>query len=92
MSMVFQFPSSTELQHLRQHGHSPAQCRHGRRRYGRSPGDSPEFGIDEGSWNEKASNLSISERQRLSLAHAFAVERNVYILDEPFSMSTPRRG
>ena len=51
---------------------------------------SPEFGIDERSWNEKASDLSISERQRLSLAHAFAVERNVYILDEPFSNVDPK--
>ena len=51
---------------------------------------SPEFGIEESSWNDVASNLSISERQRLSLAHAFAVERNVYILDEPFSNVDPK--
>jgi multiple sugar transport system ATP-binding protein len=51
---------------------------------------SPEFGIEEKSWGDKAENLSISERQRLSLAHAFAVERNVYILDEPFSNVDPK--
>jgi ABC-type sugar transport system ATPase subunit len=51
---------------------------------------SPEFGIEESAWNEKASNLSISDRQRLSLAHAFAIERNVYILDEPFSNIDPK--
>ncbi len=51
---------------------------------------SPEFGIDESTWRRQASNLSISERQRLSLAHAFAVERNVYILDEPFSNVDPK--
>ncbi len=51
---------------------------------------SATFGIDEGSWHNKASKLSISDRQRLSLAHAFAVERNVYILDEPFSNIDPK--
>ena len=51
---------------------------------------SPEFGIEESSWNEKASNLSISDRQRLSLAHAFSIDRNIYILDEPFSNIDPK--
>ena len=49
-----------------------------------------KFGIDESTWNQKAARLSISDRQRLSLAHAFAVERNVYILDEPFSNIDPK--
>jgi len=48
------------------------------------------FGIDPSIWNRKASRLSISDRQRLSLAHAFAVERNLYILDEPFSNIDPK--
>jgi multiple sugar transport system ATP-binding protein len=48
------------------------------------------FGIDESMWGNKASKLSISDRQRLSLAHAFAVERNLYILDEPFSNIDPK--
>ena len=51
---------------------------------------SSNFGIDENSWHSKASKLSISDRQRLSLAHAFAVERNLYILDEPFSNIDPK--
>ena len=51
---------------------------------------SSNFGIDENSWKKKASKLSISDRQRLSLAHAFAVERNLYILDEPFSNIDPK--
>jgi ABC-type sugar transport system ATPase subunit len=51
---------------------------------------SPEFGIEESSWNTKAANLSISDRQRLSLAHAFAIDRNIYILDEPFSNIDPK--
>lgn len=51
---------------------------------------SSNFGIDENSWQNKASKLSISDRQRLSLAHAFAVERNLYILDEPFSNIDPK--
>jgi len=51
---------------------------------------SPEFGIEESAWNEKALNLSISERQRLSLAHAFSIDRNIYILDEPFSNIDPK--
>ena len=48
------------------------------------------FGIKKTLWNKKASKLSISDRQRLSLAHAFAVERNLYILDEPFSNIDPK--
>lgn len=48
------------------------------------------FGIDPSIWNKKASRLSISDRQRLSLAHAFAIERNLYILDEPFSNIDPK--
>lgn len=48
------------------------------------------FGIDPSIWARKASKLSISDRQRLSLAHAFAVERNLYILDEPFSNIDPK--
>jgi ABC-type sugar transport system ATPase subunit len=48
------------------------------------------FGIDPSIWNRKASRLSISDRQRLSLAHAFAIERNLYILDEPFSNIDPK--
>ena len=51
---------------------------------------SSNFGIDENSWQSKASKLSISDRQRLSLAHAFAVKRNLYILDEPFSNIDPK--
>ncbi|UCF91675.1 MAG: ABC transporter ATP-binding protein [Desulfobacterales bacterium] len=51
---------------------------------------SSSFGIDEDSWHKKAAKLSISDRQRLSLAHAFAVERNLYILDEPFSNIDPK--
>jgi multiple sugar transport system ATP-binding protein len=51
---------------------------------------SSNFGIDENSWHSKASKRSISDRQRLSLAHAFAVERNLYILDEPFSNIDPK--
>jgi len=51
---------------------------------------SPEFGIEESAWKEKAANLSISDRQRLSLAHAFSIDRNVYILDEPFSNIDPK--
>lgn len=51
---------------------------------------SSALGIDENSWPNKASKLSISDRQRLSLAHAFAVERNLYILDEPFSNIDPK--
>ncbi len=53
-------------------------------------GISPEFGIEESAWKEKAANLSISDRQRLSLAHAFSIDRNVYILDEPFSNIDPK--
>lgn len=48
------------------------------------------FGIDKRMLKSKAKDLSISERQRLSLAHAFAVERNVNILDEPFSSIDPK--
>ncbi len=48
------------------------------------------FGIEESIWGKKASKLSISDRQRLSIAHAFAVERNLYILDEPFSNIDPK--
>ena len=51
---------------------------------------SSNLGIDEKTWKNKASKLSISDRQRLSLAHAFAVERNLYILDEPFSNIDPK--
>ena len=51
---------------------------------------SSNFGIDENFWDNKASKLSISDRQRLSLAHAFAAERNLYILDEPFSNIDPK--
>jgi multiple sugar transport system ATP-binding protein len=51
---------------------------------------SSNFGIDEQLWGSKASKLSISDRQRLSLAHAFAAERNLYILDEPFSNIDPK--
>jgi len=48
------------------------------------------FGISKEIWHQKAKNLSISERQRLSLAHAFIIERNLYILDEPFSNVDPK--
>jgi len=48
------------------------------------------FGIDESIWDKKASKLAVSDRQRLSLAHAFAVERDLYILDEPFSNIDPK--
>jgi len=51
---------------------------------------SSAFNIDESMWKSKASKLSISDRQRLSLAHAFVVERNLYILDEPFSNIDPK--
>ena len=51
---------------------------------------SARFDIDAAMWDKKAKKLSISERQRLSLAHAFALERNVYILDEPFSNIDPK--
>jgi len=92
MSMVFQFPVvytnfsiyDNMATPLRNSGMDEERIREIIR------ATSPEFGIDESSWNEKASNLSISERQRLSLAHAFAIERNVYILDEPFSNVDPK--
>ena len=92
MSMVFQFPVvytnftiyDNMATPLRYAGMAEDQIR------AKIRATSPEFGIDEASWGEKAANLSISERQRLSLAHAFAVERNVYILDEPFSNVDPK--
>lgn len=92
MSMVFQFPVvytnfsiyDNMATPLRNSGMAEDKIREIIR------ATSPEFGIDERSWGQKASHLSISERQRLSLAHAFAVERNVYILDEPFSNVDPK--
>jgi multiple sugar transport system ATP-binding protein len=92
MSMVFQFPVvytnftiyDNMATPLRNAGMSEDKIREIIRT------TSPEFGIEESTWNDVASNLSISERQRLSLAHAFAVERNVYILDEPFSNVDPK--
>jgi multiple sugar transport system ATP-binding protein len=48
------------------------------------------FGIEKNMIDRKAKKMSISDRQRISLAHSFAIERNVHILDEPFSAIDPK--
>jgi multiple sugar transport system ATP-binding protein len=92
MSMVFQFPVVYDSFTIYENMAAPlrsAKMKESRIREIISS-TSPEFGISESSWNNRASNLSISDRQRLSLAHAFSSDRSVYILDEPFSNIDPK--
>ena len=92
MSMVFQFPVVYDTMSIYDNIAIPLQgLKHSNEEVSRLVEEACEsFGIDKGTLKNKAKNLSISERQRLSLAHAFAVERNVNILDEPFSSIDPK--
>ncbi len=92
MSMVFQFPVVYDTMSVYDNIAMPLQAlKHSKEDVRRLVEKACEnFGIDKGMLKGKAKNLSISERQRLSLAHAFAVERNVNILDEPFSSIDPK--
>ncbi len=40
--------------------------------------------------SKKGRNLTIAERQKVSLAHSFIVDREVYLLDEPLSNLDPK--
>ncbi len=91
-SMVFQFPVVYDTMSIYNNIAAPLQSlKYPQEKIREVVRDmSASFEIDETLWNRKAAKLSISDRQRLSLAHAFAVKRNLYILDEPFSAIDPK--
>lgn len=48
------------------------------------------FDIPENLLKRKARGLDVAERQKVSLAHTFISDKNVYLLDEPLSNLDPR--
>ena len=48
------------------------------------------FEIPKAVLKERITNLGLSDRQRISLAHAFIIPRNLYLLDEPLSNLDPK--
>jgi len=92
LSMVFQFPVVYDTMTIYENIAAPLLAlKYGKEKIREIVEDSTaKFGIDRSLLKRKATNLSISDRQRLSLAHAFAIERNAYILDEPFSNIDPK--
>lgn len=92
ISMVFQFPVVYDTMSIYENLATPLRVlKFNKEKIGKVVEESADlFGVDRGTWHQKARKLSISERQRVSLAHAFIVERNVYILDEPFSNIDPK--
>lgn len=92
LSMVFQFPVVYDTMTIYENIATPLQAlKYSKEKIHEIVEDATaKFGVDKGLLKRKAANLSISDRQRVSLAHAFAVERNAYILDEPFSNIDPK--
>jgi ABC-type sugar transport system ATPase subunit len=92
LSMVFQFPVVYDTMTIYENIAAPLRVLKFSEEKTREIVEdaSSKFEIDRTSWNRKARNLSISDRQRVSLAHAFAIDRNAYILDEPFSNIDPK--
>jgi len=92
MAMIFQFPVVYDTMTLYENIAMPLlTLNYDKEELGRIVDRTCDnFGIDKSMLSAKARKLSISERQRLSLAHAFAIERNLNILDEPFSSIDPK--
>jgi len=92
LSMVFQFPVVYDTMTIYDNIAAPLHALKYRKEKIREVVEDAiaKFEIDSSLLRKKASNLSISDRQRVSLAHALAIERNAYILDEPFSNIDPK--
>lgn len=92
LSMVFQFPVVYDTMTIYENIAAPLQAlKYTKEKIHETVEDAiAKFGVDKSLLKRKAANLSISDRQRVSLAHAFAIDRNAYILDEPFSNIDPK--
>jgi len=92
ISMVFQLPAVYETLTAYENIAFPLRCQNQpREKIKKRVGELVElFEILKEDLERKAIRLAVSDRQRISLAHAFAIPRNVYLLDEPLSNLDPK--
>jgi ABC-type sugar transport system ATPase subunit len=92
MAMVFQLPVNYDTLSVRDNLAFPLMAKKmGSREIDHRIRDTLElFDIPESYLRRKIAGLGLSDRQRVSLAHAFVVPRNLYLLDEPLSNLDPK--
>ncbi len=91
MAMVFQLPVNYDTLSVKDNLAFPLMAKKmGQRDINRRIDETVSlFEIPRHYLKKKIAGLGLSDRQRISLAHAFVVPRNLYLLDEPLSNLDP---
>jgi len=92
IAMVFQLPVNYDTLSVRDNLAFPLIAKRlGKKEILRRIDETAElFGIPKSLLQERIPCLGLSDRQLVSLAHAFIVPRNLYLLDEPLSNLDPK--